>query len=422
MGVSAQRDTPAKVSGELDEPPLSGVRVLDLTHVIAGPYCTQMLADMGADVVKIERPKTGDELRGVGRYKGREEHEDYFNASNRRKRSAVINMKDPKGVEAVRELARTADVLVQNFAPGTAERLGLGADEMRAANPRLVYCAISGFGQTGPLRNRLALDPIIQSMSGVMSVTGDADGEPMQIGAPIADVVAGMFGAYSIVSALYARQQMGVGTYIDVSMLESMISVLGPRMGETLQAGLQPRRHGNENPMRVPAGLFKAGDGQYINFIVQGQPYWAPFCKALGREEWLEDPRFATMELRVKHRKEINALVEERLQDHTAEEWIERMLAEGVPCAPLYDYKQALSDEHIRGRGLVLGVEHPTAGDIELVGPPWTTTFPDPELFPPPLLGQHTAEVLEEWLGWDREQITSFVGFEDTTQGNSEAM
>jgi crotonobetainyl-CoA:carnitine CoA-transferase CaiB-like acyl-CoA transferase len=419
VSVSTQRTSPAKGFEELERPPLSGVRVLDLTHVIAGPYCTEMLADMGADVVKIERPKTGDELRGVGRYKGREDHEDYFNASNRRKRSVVVDLKDPKGVEAVRELATKADVLVQNFAPGTAERLGLGPDKLRTLNPRLIYCAISGFGQTGPLRNRLALDPIIQSMSGVMSVTGEPDGEPMQIGAPIADVVAGMFGAYSIVSALYARQQTGVGTYIDVSMLESMIAVLGPRMGETLQAGLQPQRVGNENPMRVPAGLFKCGDGQYINFIVQGQPYWAPLCRALGREEWLDDPRFATMELRVKHRKEINALVEERLKDHTAEEWIERLLAEGVPCAPLYDYKQALSNEHIRGRGLILEVEHPTTGDIKLVGPPWTATFPDPELVPPPLLGQHTAEVLEEWLGWDKERIADFVGFEDKPQGHA---
>lgn len=401
--------SPAHEIVALTKPPLDGIRVLDLSHVIAGPYCSQMLGDMGADVVKIERPGSGDELRGVGRYAHRADHEDYFNASNRRKRSVIVNLKQSAGVEVVRALARGADVLVQNFAPGTAERLGIGPDALRAENPRLIYCALSGFGQTGPLRDRLALDPIIQAMSGVMSVTGEPDGPPTQVGAPIGDVVAGMFAAYSIVTALYARTTTGSGAFLDVSMLESMISVLAPRMGETLQAGMNPQRVGNENPMRVPAGMFKAGDGEYLTFIVQGQPYWAPFCRALERPEWLDDPRFATMALRVQHRAEINALVEERLQERPAAEWLERLLAEKVPSGPVYDYTQALSDEHVAGRGLILEVDHPTAGSIRVVGPPWKHTYPEPHLRPPPLLGEHTAEVLDEWLGWDRMAIAEYL-------------
>jgi crotonobetainyl-CoA:carnitine CoA-transferase CaiB-like acyl-CoA transferase len=397
------------------KPPLDGVRVLDLTHVIAGPYCSQMLGDMGADIVKIERPGSGDELRGVGRYAGRERHEDYFNASNRRKRSVIANLKEPAGVELVRALAREADVLIQNFAPSTAAHLGIDADAIRSINPAIVYCAISGFGQTGPLRDRPALDPIIQAMSGVMSVTGDPQGPPMQVGAPIGDVVAGMFAPYSIVAALYARRESGAGASIDVSMIESMIAVLAPRMGETLQGGVSPQRMGNQNPMRVPAGMFKAGDGNYITFIVQGQPYWAPFCRALGRAEWLEDPRFTSMGLRVRHRAEITALVEERLMERPAAEWLERLYAEKVPAGPVYDYARALSDRHITERGLVITAIHPTAGRTRLVGPPWKHSYPEPYLRPAPLLGEHTAEVLEEWLGWGEDSIADYLGGLPTT-------
>lgn len=379
--------------------PLAGKRVLDFSHVISGPYCAMMLADMGADVVKVERPGVGDDLRTVGRYPGRRKvDEDYFNALNRRKRSVVLDLKDPADHATVLALVGRADVVVQNFAPGTAERLGIGPDELRAEYPQLVYCAISGFGQTGTLKDRLALDPIIQSMSGVMSVTGEPDGQPMQIGAPIADVIAGMFGAYAIVSALMQVEHGGPGAFIDISMLESMISVLGPRMGEALQAHHQPPRHGNENPMRVPAGLFECGDGNSINFIVQNQNYWAPFCRALDREEWLADPRFQTMEDRVDNRHAINELVRERLRDESAATWTERLLAHRVPCGPCYDYLEAVHDEHVRDRGLILGVEHPVSGRIELVGPPWSTTLDVPDLTPPPLLGEHQDDVLEDWL------------------------
>ena len=210
-------------------PPLTGVRVLDFTHVIAGPYCTMMLADMGADVVKIERPGLGDDLRHVGRYPGREEHEDYFYTVNRRKRSLALDLSVGDDRELAYRLAETADVAVQNYGPKTAQKLGIDGASMRARNPRLVYCALSGFGWSGPLRDRLAMDPIIQAHSGVMSVTGEPDGEPTAIGAPLSDVISGMFAAYAIVCSLMEARRTGIGATIDISMLEAMIATLGPR-------------------------------------------------------------------------------------------------------------------------------------------------------------------------------------------------
>ena len=380
-------------------PPLAGVRVLDLTHVISGPYAAQMLADMGADVVKIERPHVGDDLRTVGRYAGREDHEDYFNANNRRKRSVTIDLKSPEGRAQVHALATAADVVLQNFAPATAYELGVDAETLRALNPRLVYCAISGFGQSGPLRDRLALDPVIQAMSGIMSVTGAPDGEPMQIGNPLADVIAGMFGAYATVCALREAERTGTGATIDVSMLESMLAVLGPRMGETLQAGRSPERVGNENPMRVPAGMFRARDGAWFVFIVQNQAFWKPFCRAIGHEEWIDDPRFATMTARVDNRRDLNALIADCLAQAPLAEWVERFNAHQVPNAPVYDFREAIEQDHIRERGQVLEIEHPRSGTIRLIGPPWHATFASPPLTAPPLLGEHTEAVLSQWLG-----------------------
>jgi len=230
---------------------LENVRVLDLTRVVAGPHATTMLADMGADVVKLEEPIIGDDLRGR-KYKGRSpQHEDYFNANNRSKRSITLNLKDPEERLIGQDLAAKADVVIENFAPGTVDKLGIGWEVVRKKNPRVIYCSISGFGQTGPYRNRLALDPVIQAVSGVMSVTGYDGQEPLMIGAPLCDVVAGMYAAFAIVCALPDAVRTGIGRYIDVSMQEAMLAVLGPRLGETLQAGDNPPRLGNANALRV---------------------------------------------------------------------------------------------------------------------------------------------------------------------------
>ena len=390
--------------------PLSGFRVLDFTQVVAGPFCAAMLADMGAEVVKVERPGFGDDTRRITRYKNREAHEDYFHANNRSKKSVAINMKTSAGLAAVRALAGEADALIENMAPGKLAALGLGWEEVHAIHPKIVYCSLSGFGQSGPYRDRVGLDPILQAVSGVMSVTGME--EPTQIGAPLADVLAGMFAAYAIVSALHAVLREGEGRHIDVSMQDAMVAALGPRMGETLQAGVSPGRHGNENPMRVPANTYRTSDGEYVTVIVQHDGFWPGFCRALGMEDWLEDTRFSSARSRVANREAINERVSTIFASRTMAEWERRLEAERVGFAVVNDYARALSDRQIRHRGLIRKVEHPVSGEIRVVGAPWIMSGAQAEVKPPPLLGQHTAEVLEGWLGWPEEKIARFMASE----------
>lgn len=390
------------------KPPLDGVRVLDLTAVVAGPYCTTMLADMGAEIAKVEREDRGDDTRTAAVYAGREGHEDYFNAINRSKKSVALDLKRPAARGAVRALAEKADIVVENFKPGTAGRLGLGWDDLSPRNPRLLYCSISGFGQDGPARDRLALDPVIQAVSGMMSVTGEPDGQPMQTGISICDVMAGMFAAYAIVSALHAVRRDGVGQYIDLSMQAAALAALGTRMGETLQADQLPLRTANENPMRVPANAYLAKDNRYIQIMVLNQSHWAPFCRALGHPEWIDDPRFTTPALRLKNRDAVNKRAVAAFAQRDTAEWSVRLEAEGLPFAPVLNYKESLSDPQVHHRGQVKPVEHPTSGSIRVVGPPWTFNDTDTPITPPPLLGQHTAAVFQDWLGWDDTRLAQF--------------
>jgi crotonobetainyl-CoA:carnitine CoA-transferase CaiB-like acyl-CoA transferase len=402
---------------EQGRPPLAGIRVLDLTQIIAGPYCTTMLADLGAEVLKLERPDVGDSLRSTVRYAGREHHEDYFYANNRSKKSICLDLKNAEDRDVALELAEKADVLVENFAAGTADRLGVGWSDVSSRNPKIVYCSISGFGQQGPYRNRQALDPVIQAVSGVMSVTGQPNGEPMQIGAPLADVIAGMYAAFTIVSALHRVCSDGSGCYIDISMQDAMVAALGPRMGELLQAGVLPGRHGNQNPMRVPANAYRTKDDRYLSIIVQNDRYWAPLCRALGRPEWLDDPRFTDMRKRVEHRDVLNAMCAEAFATRDAMEWIPLLEAEGVPCALVNNYAEAVADPQVRYRKLIRDLDHPTSGRIRVVGPPWQMSCPQGEMTPPPLLGQHTAEVLHDWLGWEADRIRAFEGRQESASG-----
>jgi crotonobetainyl-CoA:carnitine CoA-transferase CaiB-like acyl-CoA transferase len=378
--------------------PLAGVRVIDFTQVVAGPYCTMMLADMGAEVVKIERAGYGDDLRRTVPYKGRDGHQDYFNALNRSKKSIALNLKDDKHRTIALKLIERAHVVVENFSPGTVDRLGVGWEVARERNPRLVYCSLSGFGQTGPYRNRLALDPIIQAVSGIMSVTGFPDGEPTMVGAPLADVIAGMFAAYAIVNALRLVTADGGGQYIDLSMQDALLASVGTRMGETLQAGIAPPRLGNENPLRVPANTYRTADNLYMAVMVHDQDQWKPFCKALGAEQWIEDPRFCTMPDRVQRRAEMNELVAQRFAQHDAKYWAGRLEEYRIPYAPVNDYAQALQDPQVAHRGLVREIEHSTSGKIRVVGPPWRMTETRTRIDSPPLLGQHTNDVLRDWL------------------------
>lgn len=378
--------------------PLGAFRVLDLTQVLSGPHCTQMLADLGADVVKVEPPGRGDDLRNTVPYAGREGHQDYFYASNRSKRSIALNLKDSGDRGIAQALAGAADIVVENFAPGTAARLGMGWDELRAINPKLVYCSISGFGQNGPYRDRLALDPVIQAITGVMSVTGETDGAPVQIGAPLADVIAGIYAAYAILGALHAVRDSGIGRYIDLSMQDAMLASLGPRMGEVLQAGLPPARVANENPMRAPANNYATKDGRELAIICMNDRAWAPICRALGCEYLIDDPRFSEMRRRVANREALNAIIQDIFITRTADTWRQRLEAERLPYAMVNDYAQALGDAQVAHRGLIRELDHPESGAIRVVGPPWTMTGPQAGSTPPPLLGQHGEAVLQEWL------------------------
>jgi crotonobetainyl-CoA:carnitine CoA-transferase CaiB-like acyl-CoA transferase len=382
-----------------DAAPLAGVRVLDLTQVIAGPFCTTMLADMGAEVVKLERRGEGDSLRGVGRYKGRADHEDYFYANNRNKKSIELDLKVGADLATALDLAAAADVLVENYAAGTADRLGIGYAAVRARNPRIVYCSISGFGQTGPYRDRTALDPVIQAVSGLMSVTGFPDGDPTMVGAPLGDVIAGMFGAYSIVCALRTVRSTREGQFIDISMQAAMLSALGPRMGETLQAGIAPARHGNQNPMRVPADTYRTADDRYVSVMCHGDGQWQPLCRAVERPDWAADPRFSSMTGRVDHRAELTRLFRGAFEERTGAEWAERLEAERIPFAFINDYAEALDDPQVHHRGQVRSIEHPVSGTIRVVGPAWAMSGYASPMAPPPLLGEHSAEVLAAWLG-----------------------
>lgn len=395
--------------------PLEGLRVLDMTQIVAGPFCTTMLANLGAEVVKLESLGRGDDLRSIGRYEGRAGHEDYFNANNYSKKSIALNLKDPAQREVARALARKADVFVENFAPGTARRLGMGWQSLHRLNPRLVYCSISGFGQTGPYSDRLAMDIVIQAISGVMSVTGEEGGRPVQIGAPLADVISGMFAAYAVVGALHSVKQDGKGRYIDLSMQAAMIATLGPRMGQPLQAGTSPTPFGNENAMRVPSDVCFTRDGVPIFYMVQNDRLWAPFCRAVGKPEWIEDARFADNVTRVRNRKLINELVNARFAELDAAEVIPQLERENVPFSKVNNYQDALADIQLAHRGVVRALNHPTSGRIRVVGPPWIMTDNRVKPFSPPLLGQHTTEVLRTWLGWNPARAKKFKAELDAT-------
>ena len=393
--------------------PLAGVRILDLTRVISGPYATMMLADMGADIVKVEEPLRGDEMRWI-RYRGRAAHdEDYFNACNRSKRSIGLNLKDPDDRALAQQLAAQADVLVENFSPGVAERLGMGWAELSAANPKLIYCSISGFGQDGPYRSRPALDPIIQALSGVMSVTGHEAHGPMKVGAPVADVVSGMFAAFAIASALAGRKTSGKGQYLDISMQDAMIAVLGPRMGEALQAGIAPGRHGNATGMRVPADTYLTSDKRYLVIMVLNDNTWEPFCRALDKPEWFANEAYRTSAGRVRHKVELNALVAAEFARRTGAEWGSRLEEHRIPFGFVNDYLEAVEDPQVRHRGLVRDVDHPTSGRIRVIGPPWKFGDGESAVAPPPLLGQHTREVLMEWLSFDDDEAARVMATQD---------
>ena len=384
--------------------PLDGIRVLDLTRVLAGPYCTMFLGDLGAEVVKVEQPGVGDDTRGWGPpFVGGESA--YFLCVNRNKKSITVDFKSQDGIALLRRLAERADVLIENFRPGTMERLGLGEKDLRANNPRLIYASLSGFGADGPMSDAPGYDLIVQAWGGLMSVTGMPDGDPTKVGVAIIDLVAGLMLGKSIVSALFAREQLGIGQKIDTSLLEAEVACLINVGSNYLIEGKIPGRWGNAHSSIVPYQSFKTADG-YVVIGVASEGIWRRFSQAIGRSELADDPRFAKNSNRVQNREVLITALSEIFLGRETDAWMKLLNEAEVPCAPVQTIDQVFKDPQVLHREMLVKVEHPTAGTVPMAGIPVKfSATPASIRLPPPTLGQHTEEVLTSWLGIEREEI-----------------
>jgi crotonobetainyl-CoA:carnitine CoA-transferase CaiB-like acyl-CoA transferase len=377
--------------------PLSGITVVDLTRVLSGPYCTMMLADMGARVIKIERPGSGDDTRAWGPPFVDGESA-YFLSVNRNKESVTLDFKKPEGLALLKRLVDQADVVVENFRPGTLARLGLDYETLAPDHARLIYCSVSGFGQTGPRRSEPGYDAVIQAEGGLMSLTGSDDGPPFRTGIAIADVVSGMLSAHGIVLALHARQQTGRGQRVDVAMLDAIVSLMTYQAGIYFATGLPPGRLGNRHPTIVPYETFAVADGDFM-VAAGNDELFRRFCAALDLGPLADDERFNTNAGRVSRYEELRPLLAARLETGTRAHWVARLSDAGVPCGAIRDLREVFSDPQLRAREMIAQVEHQTIGAMNVVGIPIQLSgTPGQVRTAPPLLGQHTEAVLRDDL------------------------
>lgn len=374
--------------------PLDGIRVIDLTRILSGPFCTMLLGDMGADVIKVEEPQAGDPIRHIG--EGAQGLSWYFASFNRNKRSMVLDLRVPAGLDALRGLLKTADVLVENYRPGVLGEMGLGPDQLRALNPRLVTASINGYGSTGPYAERPAFDFVIQAMSGFMSVNGQADGPALRSGIPVTDLVAGLYAAFGVVSALRARDLNGEGQRVEAPMMNSIMSLFAYLASDHLATGSLPARTGNDHPIASPYGLFHTADGD-IAVAPSTDAILRRLMRALDLEHVLDDPRYATNSLRMGRRQELNRLIEAKLGADTRVNWVRRLNEAGVPCGLVQDIGEALSDPQAVHQEMVMEVPHPGHGTVRMLGfPVKLSGTPCRVRHPAPDHGQHTAEVLAQ--------------------------
>lgn len=377
--------------------PLSGVTVLDLSHLAAGPWCTMVLADLGADVIKVERPGAGEMSRSAGNvYAG--DQSAVFLSLNRNKRSVAVDLKQPAGREVALRLADGADVVVENLRPGKAAELGLGYEDLSARNPGLVYASISAFGSDGPYVDLPGNDPIIQAMSGAMHLTGEEDGPPARQAVSVPDFGAGMMAGFAILAALLGRERTGRGSKLDLNLLDVGIFALGPRAQEYLVNGEDQPRLGSAHPQFTPYQAYRCRGGQYLYIAVINDKFWRALCAAIERPELAEHPDYATNIERTARRRELVDALEPILARRSRDEWLRDLEAHGVPCGPVNTLDEALNDAQVRHNGLVQEISHPTVGPLRTVGLPMLFGGERPEVqMPPPLLGQHTEEVLAEY-------------------------
>ncbi|PZW50982.1 crotonobetainyl-CoA:carnitine CoA-transferase CaiB-like acyl-CoA transferase [Humitalea rosea] len=388
--------------------PLTGIRVLDLTRVLAGPTCTQMLGDLGAEVIKIERPGAGDDTRGFAPpYVPNTRESAYFVGVNRNKKSLTVDIAQEAGQKIIHTLLASCDMLVENFKVGALAKYGLSWEDLKAAHPRLIYCSITGFGQTGPYAARPGYDSLIQAMGGVMSLTGEPDGLPQKVGIPVADLFAGLYGCIGILAALQHRNATGEGQRIDIGMLDTHVAWLANQGMNYLATGENPPRLGNQHPNIVPYQVFATEDG-YIVLSVGNDPTFKRFCDVTGQQALLDDPRFATNAARVENRALVTDTLAPVLKSRTTTDWVAALEAASIGCGPINTLAQVFADPHVQARGVVVDMPHASGETVQVIANPVRLSATPPTYrSAAPLLGQHTDEVLREHLGLTIDEIAT---------------
>ncbi|RPJ41936.1 MAG: CoA transferase [Deltaproteobacteria bacterium] len=395
----------AKPSNAQQPPPLEGIRVLYLTLIIAGPYCAMVRGDLGAEVIKIEQPKIGDESRAWGPPWVGETVSAYFTAINRNKKSLTLNFKKPEGIEILKKLVAKSDVVLENFRPGTLDELGIGYEVLRGINPRIVYCDMTGYGTDGPYRDKPGVDVIVSAIGGLMAITGSAEGEPVKVGVPLTDVLTGIYSFGAISSALLLREKTGLGQRISINLLAVQLATLINIAANYLVAGIIPRRWGSAHPNIVPYEAHQANDG-YLIFGIINERMWKSLCELPEFADLKNDERFTDNGKRIQNRQPLKEILDRIISTKPIDEWIPMFDRAGIPCGPVNTFDRVFKDPQVLHSGLVQEVEHPQYGKVKVVGPP--ATFSDSRIgiqSPPPMLGEHNREILTGILGFAEDEV-----------------